>query len=86
MNHRQRRWTTRAPRYVFVFLLLPIFRLGPVAAEELVTDRPDQTESAEVVAKGKTQLEIGWLYTRAEPDRDKIGRWRPGVWLNPCWR
>lgn len=31
---------------------------------ELVTDRPDQTESAETVPRGTTQVEIGWTRTR----------------------
>lgn len=31
--------------------------------EDLVTDRPDQTESAAVVAPGSIQLEAGWMYT-----------------------
>ncbi len=31
---------------------------------ELVTDRPDQTESAEIVPPGSVQIELGWL--RAE--------------------
>lgn len=31
-------------------------------AQELVTDRPDQTESAETVPKGHVQLETGWTY------------------------
>lgn len=39
----------------------------PAAAEEsfeLVTDRPDQTESSVVVPRGFYQLEVGWLFTR----------------------
>lgn len=34
----------------------------------MVTDRPDQTESAEVVPKGTFQLEAGWTFTRDEDD------------------
>lgn len=33
-------------------------------APELVTDRPDQTESAQVVPRRTFQLEVGWLLTR----------------------
>ncbi len=41
---------------------------APVGAEEppMVTDRPDQTESAQVVPRGTTQLEIGWLLSRED--------------------
>ena len=34
------------------------------AADELVTDRPDQTESAVVVGPGRYQLEVGMTFTR----------------------
>ena len=33
-------------------------------APELVTDRPDQTESSVVVPRGFYQLELGWTFTR----------------------
>lgn len=36
------------------------------AQEELITDRPDQTESAVVVAPGSVQLETGWVWERDE--------------------
>ena len=36
------------------------------SAPELVTDRPDQTESASVVSRGYFQLELGWTHTRTE--------------------
>lgn len=44
---------------------------GPLAAQdtppgELVTDRPDRTESAAVVAPGYVQVETGVLFTRDE--------------------
>lgn len=44
---------------------------GPLAAQdtppgELVTDRPDRTESAAVVAPGYVQVETGGLFTRDE--------------------
>ncbi len=37
-----------------------------LAQEELITDRPDQTESAVVVAPGTLQLETGWIWERHE--------------------
>ena len=40
---------------------------APLAAQtELVTDRPDQTESAVVVPRGTVQIETGWLRTEEE--------------------
>ena len=33
---------------------------------ELITDRPDQTESSAVVPKGSYQLEVGWTFTSDE--------------------
>lgn len=36
---------------------------GLAHAQELVTDRPDATESSVVVPKGSTQLEVGYLMT-----------------------
>ncbi len=33
-------------------------------AAELITDRPDQTESSLVVQDGSYQLEVGWTFTR----------------------
>ena len=35
-------------------------------APELVTDRPDQTESATVVPRGRLQVETGYLFTRED--------------------
>lgn len=40
--------------------------------EELVTDRPDQTESAVVVAPGQVQLETGVLLTRDDAEGASI--------------
>jgi hypothetical protein len=36
------------------------------AGEELITDRPDQTESPNVVPKGRGQLEVGFTKTRED--------------------
>ncbi len=45
-------------------------------AQELVTDRPDQTESATVVPRGLLQVETGYLFTR---DRDVDSHAAPGT-------
>lgn len=42
---------------------------GTAWAEELVTDRPDATESSSVVQSGQVQLELGWLYTESGDQR-----------------
>ncbi|MCP3979276.1 MAG: transporter [bacterium] len=44
-----------------VFLLFSGL-VGFAGAEELVTDRPDQTESAEVVPRNAVQFEVGWTH------------------------
>jgi hypothetical protein len=54
-------------------LLLPGLLLVPAPARgqeagPLVTDRPDQTESAEAVPTGALQLELGWTYGLDEED------------------
>lgn len=46
-------------------LLCAVFAAGAVA-EELVTDRPDATESSSVIPPGYLQAEVGWLMTDAE--------------------
>lgn len=51
------------------FLLLP--SLVPAFAQEapeLITDRPDQTESSVVVPPGSIQIELGWTMTRDDVD------------------
>ncbi len=47
-----------------------LISIGSAAAEvsDLVTDRPDQTESSETVPPGYVQFEFGW--THAEDDED----------------
>ena len=47
-------------------------------APELVTDRPDQTESATVVPRGLLQVETGYLFTR---DGGMDGHAAPGTLL-----
>lgn len=52
---------------------LAVLSLCPAVAraqEELVTDRPDQTESAVTVAPDKVQIETGVLFTREERGRE----------------
>lgn len=39
-----------------------------LSAQEMVTDRPDQTESANIVEKGHVQVELGTLFERDEFD------------------
>ena len=43
-------------------LLVSSLLKAQINAPPLVTDRPDQTESAAIVAKGKLQLETGFVY------------------------
>ena len=60
------RFSTGVPAMVLCFILL-LLPLAPAAADDaadLVTDRPDQTESAVIVPPGTTQIELGWLFTR----------------------
>lgn len=48
-----------------------LFSLHPVGAQEvaeLITDRPDQTESSVVVPRGSYQLELGWTLSRDQED------------------
>ncbi len=55
-------------RVVSVVLLLLMVHFGRdvtnAQSPELVTDRPDQTESATVVAGGLVQVEMGYLFAR----------------------
>lgn len=37
---------------------------------ELVTDRPDQTESSETISPGYIQFEFGWTHTEDDEDED----------------
>ena len=43
-----------------------VVNLTTVRAQELVTDRPDQTESSRVVPIGLIQIESGWVLTENE--------------------
>ena len=47
--------------YPIIFTVIPCFAQGNVSPQpELVTDRPDQTESSVVVPPGYVQIETGW--------------------------
>ncbi len=46
---------------------------SPAAAEELITDRPDFTESARVVPYGRMQLESGFTWMRVNAERVEWG-------------
>lgn len=51
--------------YSVVFTLVPCFAQEKVSPKpELVTDRPDQTESSVVVPPGYVQIETGWSLSR----------------------
>lgn len=50
--------------------------------EELITDRPDQTESAVVVAPGTVQVETGWIW---EKDEGTNQHGLPGTLLRLGW-
>ncbi len=69
---RIRRRTTAADnrgRTVLAHLAVLTLALAPAAAaQDLVTDRPDQTESSVTVARGQWQIETGWTLTRDEAD------------------
>ena len=69
-----------AGRVVRAFLLLLIAPVGTGVARgqspDMVTDRPDQTESATVVPRGLLQVETGYLFAR---DGDVDGYAVPGT-------
>jgi Putative MetA-pathway of phenol degradation len=60
---------------VSAVLLLALGAAGRARAQppELVTDRPDQTESAMVVSRGLVQVETGYLFVHdADADRHEV--------------
>ena len=66
---------TRLVAAALVLLCGQVYGLGsqPLWAQgageepgELVTDRPDQTESAEVLPRGFVQLELGWTFSHED--------------------
>ncbi len=50
----------------FLLLALPVAAFGRADAQipDLVSDRPDQTESSDTVAPGYVQFELGWTRSR----------------------
>jgi hypothetical protein len=74
--------TARRPRHLAPALALALAALtaAPVVSQEdetvepLVTDRPDFTESAAIVRKGRTQVESGYTFTDSgDEESDAIG-------------
>lgn len=53
-------------KYAFALLVLATCPLFTIAQDDLVTDRPDQTESAEVVGPGRVQVELGATHTEVD--------------------
>ena len=54
---------------ILVFLLASIFFFSSCFASdvpELITDRPDQTESSSTVPPGYVQIEVGWQHLKEE--------------------
>ncbi len=56
------------PSVILSSTLLAVASARADQPSDLVTDRPDQTESSVVVGKGFTQLETGWTFTRDDED------------------
>lgn len=56
-----------------IALLVGLLVSGQVAwGQELVTDRPDQTESSVTVPVGRWQIETGWTWSRDEQDGEQV--------------
>jgi hypothetical protein len=60
------------------------------AKPELVTDRPDQTESSKTVPPGRVQVEAGWTYSRddgdgARTETQEIPSTLVRIGLDPRW-
>ncbi len=63
----------RNPHSLAMLLAVLLSTFGSFAqapASELVTDRPDQTESSETVTPGYVQFEFGWTHTEDDEDGD----------------
>ncbi len=74
MSHLKRRSLSPSQRARVSIALLGFLHpsLYVWAAEPLVTDRPDQTESAVVVPKGSVQVELGWTQEVDDANRLRI--------------
>lgn len=85
-------------KYTFLLILIGII-VSPVFSQEekpvknqfpdLVTDRPDQTESSSTVPKNSLQIETGFVYENIKKDELEFTNWgiattllRYGVWDN----
>lgn len=64
-----RRFCLKLTNYICIVIFL--FCFGILNAQEIVTDRPDQTESAAIVPKAKLQIESGFAYEVSEDDYGK---------------
>lgn len=51
---------------VLVLTLLALSGIGRAEVPEMVTDRPDQTESSVTVTPGRVQIETGWTHAATE--------------------
>ena len=64
------RLAVRASQAARIFFLVAALEAGTLSGAaqgpELVTDRPDQTESAAVVPRGRLQVETGYLFARGD--------------------
>ena len=56
---------------LFIFLFLSMSSLSWAEVPELITDRPDQTESSYIVAYRHLQIESGWSYSHEDEDETK---------------
>lgn len=64
--------------FLFLFLLV----IGTVSAQEIITDRPDQTESSSVVPFKSLQIEAGALFLRSngvQTNNHPSILWRYGI-------
>ncbi|MDH3628131.1 MAG: transporter [Acidobacteriota bacterium] len=83
-----KRFRRPANLILVAILALPVIALAN--GDELVTDRPDQTESAETIAAGAFQVELG--YSRIEVDQpgvrleiDSVPQTLVRIGLDPRW-
>lgn len=60
--------TTFAGAAAFLATLLALASSSAAPGQELVTDRPDQTESSVTVPSDRWQLETGWTFTHDEEE------------------
>jgi len=57
---------------IILSILLPTCLIAESDTQELITDRPDQTESSAVVNKNHLQIETGFIIENSESDEYKI--------------